>query len=105
MATQHYYQADPYLQYQSKASAPAASPPANYPSSAYRPYYLFEAGRPSSPSLVSSGGHTFSSASGYHESSSASYSGVDLRGVLSDRMQDIYDPTPLDKGLAEQAQT
>jgi hypothetical protein len=25
--------------------------------------------------------------------------------VLSDRMQDAFDPTPLDKGLARQAQT
>ena len=54
-----------------------------------------------------SGGLTFSSAggSGEYETSSAAYSGVDVVDVLSDRMQDAFDPTPLDKGLAKQAQT
>ncbi|CAG8896894.1 unnamed protein product [Penicillium nalgiovense] len=52
----------------------------------------------------SSGGLTFSSA-GEYDSSFASYSGVDVVDVLSDRMQDAFDPTPLDKGLARQAQT
>ncbi|KAJ5674082.1 domain KxDL [Penicillium macrosclerotiorum] len=54
-----------------------------------------------------SGGLTFSSAgaSGDYDSSSASYSGVDVVDVLSDRMQTAFDPTPLDKGIARQAQT
>jgi hypothetical protein len=53
----------------------------------------------------SSGGLTFSSASGDYESISASYSGVDVVDVLNDRMQNSFDPTPLDRGLAKQAQT
>lgn len=32
------------------------------------------------------------------------YSGVDVVDVLSDRMQNVFDPTPLDRGLAMQAQ-
>ena len=40
----------------------------------------------------------------YESSSSSSYSGVDVVDVLSDRMQDTFDPMPLDKGLAKQAQ-
>lgn len=43
------------------------------------------------------------SASGDYESSSM-YSGVDVVDVLSDRMQNVFDPTPLDRGLAMQAQ-
>ncbi|KAJ5493214.1 hypothetical protein N7539_001960 [Penicillium diatomitis] len=55
----------------------------------------------------SSGGLTFSSAgrSVDYDSSSASYSGVDMVDILSDRMQTAFDPTSLDKGLAKQAQT
>lgn len=48
---------------------------------------------------------TSGSISGDYETSSASYSGVDVVDVLSDRMQDTFDPTPLDRGLAKQAQT
>ncbi|EPS29900.1 hypothetical protein PDE_04850 [Penicillium oxalicum 114-2] len=55
----------------------------------------------------SSGGLTFSSAgrSVDYDSSSASYSGVDVVDILSERMQTAFDPTPLDKGLVKQAQT
>ncbi|KAF9893079.1 hypothetical protein FE257_012490 [Aspergillus nanangensis] len=42
--------------------------------------------------------------SGDYESSSTSMSNVDVVEVLSDRMQNAFDPTPLDKGLARQAQ-
>jgi hypothetical protein len=42
--------------------------------------------------------------SGDYESSTASYSGVDVVDMLSDRMNNAFDPTPLDKGLAKQAQ-
>lgn len=54
-----------------------------------------------------SGGLTFSSlgASSDYDASPASYSGVDVVDVLSERMQDSFDPTPLDRGLAKQAQT
>ncbi|KAJ5104134.1 hypothetical protein N7532_004663 [Penicillium argentinense] len=89
----------------------------NMPSKAPAPASLYPISRvPGSPPDYSdasttagsrtSGGLTFSSAgaSGDYESS-ASYSGVDVVDVLSDRMQDAFDPTPLDKGLAKQAQT
>lgn len=105
MATQrHYYLPTAY--------------PMNMPSKAPVPASMFPISRvPGSPPDYSdasttagsrtSGGLTFSSAgaSGDYESSSTSYSGVDVVDILSDRMQDAYDPTPLDKGLAKQAQT
>lgn len=103
-ASHHYYQ-------------PAAMP-MNMPSKAPVPANMYPVSRvPGSPpdysdasttaGSRSSGGLTFSSAgaSGDYETSSASYSGVDVVDVLSDRMQDAFDPTPLDKGLAKQAQT
>lgn len=105
MATQrHYYQPSAYH--------------VNMPSKAPVPASMYHISRiPGSPPDYSdasttagsrtSGGLTFSSAgaSGDYESSSTSYSGVDVVDILSDRMQDTYDPTPLDKGLAKQAQT
>ncbi|KAL5340091.1 hypothetical protein BJX70DRAFT_397104 [Aspergillus crustosus] len=53
-----------------------------------------------------SGGFSYStgSASGDYESSSGSFSSVDVVDVLNDRLQNAFDPTPLDKGLAMQAQ-
>lgn len=55
-----------------------------------------------------SGGFSYStgSASGDYESSSGgSFSSVDVVDVLNDRLQNAFDPTPMDKGLATQAQT
>lgn len=105
MATQHHY-------YQ------PVTMPMNMPSKAPGPASMYPVSRvPGSPPEYSdasttagtrtSGGLTFSSAgaSGDCDTSSASYSGVDVVDVLSDRMQDAFDPTPLDKGLAKQAQT
>ncbi|GMF75988.1 unnamed protein product [Aspergillus oryzae] len=102
MATQH-YQAPPL--------------PINVPSKAPAPVNLYPISRVSgSPPDVSdtsttagsrtSAGFSYGSGSisGDYESSSASYSGVDVVDVLSDRMQNVFDPTPLDKGLARQAQ-
>lgn len=105
MASQrHYYQ-------------PSAVP-MNMPSKAPAPASMYPISRvPGSPTDYSdasttagsrtSGGLTFSSAgaSGDYEASSASYSGVDVVDVLSNRMQDAFDPTPLDRNLATQAQT
>lgn len=95
-----------------------ATMPMNVPSKAPVPASLYPVSRvPGSPpdysdasttaGSRSSGGLTFSSAgaSGDYDTSSASHSGVDVVDVLSDRMQDAFDPTPLDKGLAKQAQT
>ncbi|KAJ5594778.1 domain KxDL [Penicillium hispanicum] len=103
-APRHYYQ-------------PSAVP-MSMPSKAPAPANMYPISRvPGSPTDFSdasttagsrtSGGLTFSSAgaSGDYESSAASYSGVDVMDVLSDRMQDAFDPTPLDKSLAKQAQT
>lgn len=102
MSTRQYYQPAAYPYHApSKAPAPAAlypisrvpgSPP-NYDDAS------------TTAGSRSSGGLTFSSAGRSYESSSASYSGVDVVDVLNDRMQDAFDPTPLDKGLARQAQT
>ncbi|GAB1194512.1 hypothetical protein APSETT444_003758 [Aspergillus pseudonomiae] len=102
MATQH-YQAPPL--------------PINVPSKAPAPVNLYPISRVSgSPPDVSdtsttagsrtSAGFSYGSGSisGDYESSPASYSGVDVVDVLSDRMQNVFDPTPLDKGLARQAQ-
>ena len=90
----------------------------NMPSKAPGPASMYPISRvPSSPADFSdastttgsrtSGGLTFSSAgaSGDYESSVPSYSGVDVMDILSDRMQEAFDPTPLDKSLAKQAQT
>lgn len=102
MATsRHYYQPAAYpIHAPSKAPAPAGLYPiSRVPGS---PPSLSDAS--TTVGSRSSGGLTFSSAGDY-DSSSASYSGVDVVDVLSDRMQDAFDPTPLDKGLARQAQT
>ncbi|KAJ5239712.1 domain KxDL [Penicillium chermesinum] len=105
MASQrHYYQ-------------PSALP-MGMPSKAPAPANMYPISRvPGSPTDYSdasttagsrtSGGLTFSSAgpSADYESSSASYSGVDVMDVVSNRMQNAFDPTPLDRNLVTQAQT
>lgn len=97
MATQRHYQ-------------PAAVP-MNIPSKAPGPLNLYPVSRLSgSPPDVSDASTTAGSrTSGYsisgdYESSSGSLSGVDVVDILNDRMQDTFDPTPLDRGLAMQAQ-
>lgn len=102
MATQQYYQPMGYT-YHAPSKAPAST--ALYPISRV----------PDSPpdysdvrtitGSRSSDGLTFSSSSRSSESSSASYSGVDVVDLLRNRMQDAFDPTPLDKSLARQVQT
>ncbi|ODM22063.1 hypothetical protein SI65_02909 [Aspergillus cristatus] len=89
--------------------------PINVPSKAPAPAGLYPIGRVAgSPPDVentsmtagsrTSGGFGYSSGSDY-ESSNVSYSGVDVVDVLNDRMQETFDPTPLDRGLVKQAQT
>lgn len=89
--------------------------PINVPSKAPAPASLYPIGRVAgSPPDVdntsmtagsrTSGGFGYSSGSDY-ESSNGSYSGVDVVDVLNDRMQETFDPTPLDRGLVRQAQT
>ncbi|KAJ6166595.1 domain KxDL [Penicillium chermesinum] len=103
MASQrHYYQ-------------PSALP-MGMPSKAPAPANMYPISRvPGSPTDYSdasttagsrtSGGLTFSSAgpSADYESSSASYSGVDVMDVVSNRMQNAFDPTPLDRNLLTRA--
>ncbi|RMJ28268.1 hypothetical protein PHISP_00831 [Aspergillus sp. HF37] len=101
MATQRQYQ-------------PAAAP-MNIPSKTPAPANLYPISRvPGSPPEVSdasttagsrTSGFSSGSISGDYESSSGSLSGVDVVDVLSDRMQETFDPTPMDRGLATQAQT
>ncbi|KAL4870970.1 hypothetical protein BDV12DRAFT_165021 [Aspergillus spectabilis] len=91
--------------------------PMNVPSKAPGPANLYPISRVSgSPPDLSdasttagsrtSGGFSYSagSGSGDYESSSGSFSSVDVVDVLNDRLQNAFDPTPLDKGLAMQAQ-
>ncbi|GKZ20397.1 hypothetical protein AbraIFM66951_009604 [Aspergillus brasiliensis] len=103
MATHHYQSPSLPINVPSKAPAPASL----YPITRV-------AGSPPDISDTSttagsrtSAGFSYSSGSigGDYESSSASYSGVDVVDVLNDRMGDVFDPTPLDRGLAKQAQT
>ncbi|KAL4897227.1 hypothetical protein BDV59DRAFT_86565 [Aspergillus ambiguus] len=95
----------------------APSLPLNVPSKAPASAGLYPISRvPGSPPEISdssttagsrtSAGFSYGSGSlsGDYESSSTSMSGVDVVDVLSDRMQNAFDPTPLDKGLAMQAQ-
>jgi hypothetical protein len=101
MATQRQYQ-------------PAAAP-MNIPSKTPAPANLYPISRvPGSPPEVSdasttagsrTSGLSSGSISGDYESSSGSMPGVDVVDVLSDRMQETFDPTPMDRGLATQAQT
>ncbi|KAI1433476.1 hypothetical protein GGR50DRAFT_503581 [Xylaria sp. CBS 124048] len=75
------------------------------------------------PSVVSSGGRTYSyegsssaagasasagptgTASSCYRTASASASGVDFNEYMQDRFADTFDPIPLDRSLATQAQT
>jgi hypothetical protein len=105
MATQrHYYQPAAYP-YHTPSKAPTSA--ALYPISRVAGSPPDYSDASTTGGSRSSGGLTFSSAggSGDYESSPASYSGVDVVDVLNHRMQDAYDPTPLDRGLARQAQT
>ncbi|KAJ5683770.1 uncharacterized protein N7477_000115 [Penicillium maclennaniae] len=102
MAThRHYYQPAAAMHMPSKAPGPANMyPVSRMPRSP--PEYSDAS---TTAGSRSSGGLTFSSAGGDYDSSSASYSGVDVVDVLNERMQNSFDPTPLDRGLAKQAQT
>ncbi|KAJ5228272.1 hypothetical protein N7519_011213 [Penicillium mononematosum] len=103
MATQrHYYQPTAYPYHHAPSKAPASA--SLYPISRVSGSPPDFSDASTTAGSRSSGGLTFSSA-GEYDSSFASYSGVDVVDVLSDRMQDAFDPTPLDKGLARQAQT
>ncbi|KAJ6115868.1 domain KxDL [Penicillium sp. IBT 18751x] len=102
MAThRHYYQPAAAMHMPSKAPGPANM----YPVSRMLRSPPEYSDASTTAGSRSSGGLTFSSAGGDYDSSSASYSGVDVVDVLNERMQNSFDPTPLDRGLAKQAQT
>lgn len=104
MATRHYYQPSLAVNMPSKAPAPAG---------------LYPVGRvPVQPSDFSDTSTTAGSrttgysanASSYSGSISGDYessamSGVDIVDMLNERVHGSFDPLPLDRGLAAQAQT
>lgn len=87
---------------------PTASFPINMPSKApaQAPYYPIGRVPISSPEISESstttGSRTSGSISGDYDSNSIS--GVDVVDMLHDRVNNTFDPTPLDRGLAMQAQ-
>ncbi|KKK18378.1 hypothetical protein P175DRAFT_0500199 [Aspergillus ochraceoroseus IBT 24754] len=101
MATHHYQSPALPMSVPSKAPGPASLYPISRVSGS--PPDLSDTS--TTVGSRTSGGFSYSSGSGDYESSSASYSGVDVVDILNDRMQNAFDPTPLDKALAMQAQT
>lgn len=61
----------------------------------------------SGPSYDPSGSYaaSYAGSSSDYDTSMGSASGIDLLDYMSDRMQSAYDPTPMDRSLAKQAQT
>ncbi|RAL01802.1 KxDL motif-containing protein [Aspergillus ibericus CBS 121593] len=102
MATHHYQSPALPINVPSKAPAPASL----YPISrvAGSPPEITDTSTTAGSRTSAGFSYGSGSLSGDYESSSVSYSGVDVVDILNDRMQDVFDPTPLDKGLALQAQ-
>ncbi|PYI10275.1 hypothetical protein BO78DRAFT_394379 [Aspergillus sclerotiicarbonarius CBS 121057] len=102
MATHHYQSPALPINVPSKAPAPASL----YPISrvAGSPPEISDTSTTAGSRTSAGFSYGSGSISGDYESSSVSYSGVDVVDILNDRMQDVFDPTPLDKGLAMQAQ-
>jgi len=88
---------------------PTASFPMNMPSKAPAQAAYYPIGRVAmsppeiSESSTTTGSRTSGSISGDYDSSSIS--GVDVVDMLHDRVNNAFDPTPLDRGLVMQAQT
>ena len=113
--TSPYYQ----YQYQPTGSLPV-NVPGKQPQQPYAPYAprhnrnssgysQYSASPPERPESVStSGAGLYSSASsqyaGSEYDSSSGATSVDLLDYMNDRLSRTYDPTPLDKNLAKQAQ-
>lgn len=104
MATQHQYYQPATLPLNVPSKAPAATSLYSISRVAGSPPEISDSST-SGGSRTSGLSLTSGSISGDYDSSSLSYSGVDVVEVLSDRMQNVFDPTPLDKGLVIQAQT
>ncbi|KAL3453380.1 hypothetical protein BJX65DRAFT_302286 [Aspergillus insuetus] len=102
MATRHYQSPALPMSVPSKTPGPASLYPISRVSGS--PPDLSDAS--TTTGSRTSGGFSYSSGSagGDYESSSGSFSSVDVVDVLNDRLQNAFDPTPLDKGLAKQAQ-
>ncbi|RDW86821.1 KxDL motif-containing protein [Aspergillus mulundensis] len=102
MATHHYQSPALPMNVPSKVPGPASLYPISRVSGS--PPDLSDAS--TTTGSRTSGGFSYStgSASGDYESSSGSFSSVDVVDVLNDRLQNAFDPTSLDKGLAMQAQ-
>lgn len=110
------FKQDSAMATQRQYNQPAAAP-MSIPSKTPGPANLYPVSRLSgSPPDISdtsttagsrTSGFSFNSGSisGDYESSAGSLSGVDVVDVLNDRMQETFDPTPMDRGLAKQAQT
>ncbi|KAI9811773.1 MAG: hypothetical protein M1827_005318 [Pycnora praestabilis] len=60
---------------------------------------------PSYSNSATSSSYAGSASGGEYDSSSGATSGVDLVELLNDRLTGAFDPLPLDRGLAKQAQT
>ncbi|KAK1141088.1 hypothetical protein N8T08_009363 [Aspergillus melleus] len=103
MTTQHYQTPALPINVPSKAPAPASLYPISRVSGS--PPDLSDTSTTAGSRTSAGVSYGSGSLSGDYESSSVSYSGVDVVDVLSDRMQNTFDPTPLDRGLAMQAQT
>ena len=110
MSTTHAY----YPTYPS-ASLPIAMPqkPGYYrPGPAHHGYGRVSVSPPEAPESVTTGGASYepSSSASYAGSasdydSSASTTGVDLMEYMGERLHGAFDPLPMERGLAKQAQT
>ncbi|CZT14229.1 uncharacterized protein RCC_00204 [Ramularia collo-cygni] len=113
--------ASPYYQYQYQYQQPTGSLPVNVPGKTpHQPYTArhnrntsaysqLSASPPERPeSVSSSGAGVFSSASsnyaGSEYESSSGATSVDLLDYMNDRLSSAYNPLPMDKNLARQAQ-
>lgn len=111
----------PYYQYQYRptsslpVSVPGKSLQQPYSAGHYRTssaYSRVSASPPERPESVStSAGGTYSAASSSYAGSTSEYdspstgaTSVDLLDYMSDRLSSAYDPMPLDRNLAKQAQ-
>ena len=119
--SQYYYASSQYYPSYPAAAAPVTMPQksAQYPSPQYAafghvsvsPPEAPESSTASGPSYDPSGSYAASYAGSYagsssdYDTSATSASGVDLMDYMSDRLHAAYNPIPLDRSLATQAQT
>lgn len=102
MATHHYQSPVLPMNVPSKTPGPANLYPISRVSGS--PPDLSDASTTTGSRTSAGFSYSTGSAGGDYESSTGSFSSVDVVDVLNDRLQNAFDPTPLDKGLAMQAQ-